>query len=95
MEKVSGTAAEKIAQTSAENMSDRTMGFTIMLSVIKHIPTEIKEFIAHVTDQTPEELAKKPFSYPIKAFKQLWKNADFQDFLQEAKSMIQEILPKR
>jgi hypothetical protein len=91
MEKVTGTVAEKLVG----ELSDRQFGFQIMLSIIKHVPTEIKEFLAHITDQSTEELGKKPFSEPLKIFKALWANKDFQDFLQEAKSMIKDLFPKQ
>jgi|SRR4051812_44948074 hypothetical protein len=91
VEKVSVDIAEKLK----EEITDKQMGFTMILTVIKYVPHEIKDFLAHITDQTPEELAKKSFAEPIKILKALWADGDFQDFLQEAKSMLQKIFPKQ
>lgn len=90
VEKVTEDVAEKLVA----DLSDRQMGFQMVLTIAKYIPTEIRAFLAQVTDQTPEELGKKGFSYPLKVLKALWVNKDFQDFLDELKS-IRELISRK
>ena len=90
VEKVSADLAEKLVN----EISDKQMGFQILITIAKYVPTEIKTFLAHITDQTPEELGQKSFAEPVKIMKALWKDEDFQDFLDEVKSMRSEIFVK-
>ena len=87
VEKISEDVAEKLIN----ELSDRQLGFTMVITIAKYIPTEIRSFLAHITDQTPEELGEKSFVEPVKILKALWKDEDFQSFLEEIKSMRNEI----
>jgi hypothetical protein len=90
--------AEKISADlmvqMTDEISDKKLGVTMALSILKYIPKEIKSFLALITEQTPEELDKKPFSEPLKIFKALLKKKDFTDFLQELNSIKAEISQK-
>ena len=90
IEKISADLAEKLVN----EMSERQVGITMALTVARYIPTEIRAFLAHVTDQTPEELGKQPFAEPVRILKALWQKEDFKDFLQEVKSMREVISQK-
>lgn len=90
-EKVSGEIAEKVT----DEINEKKLGLQMALSIMKFIPNEIRDFLAHVTDQTPEELDKKPFTEPLKIVKALFEKQDFKDFLQELKSLQGNILKKQ
>lgn len=91
VEKISEDIAEKLIA----ELSDRQLGFTMLITIAKYIPTEIRSFLAHVTDTTPEELGKKSFVEPLKILKALWAKEEFQDFLLEVKSIRDLISAKR
>jgi hypothetical protein len=86
-EKVSADLVDKIT----DDVSEKQFGIHLFLTVLRYVPGEIKEFLAHVTDQTPEELSKKSFNEPIKIFRELYKKEEFKDFLHEMKSLKSEI----
>jgi hypothetical protein len=87
--------SEDVATKLVSELSDRQLGFTMLITVAKYIPTEIRAFLAIITDQTPEDLGKKGFSEPLKILKALWINEDFQDFLLELKSIRELISTKQ
>lgn len=91
VEKISEDIAEKLIT----ELSDRQLGFTMLITIAKYIPTEIRSFLAHVTDQTPEDLGKKSFVEPLKILKALWAKEEFQDFLHELKSIRELITAKQ
>jgi hypothetical protein len=91
VEKISEDIAEKLVN----ELSDRQLGFTMLITIAKYVPTEIRSFLAAVTDQTPEDLGKKSFTEPLKILKALWIKEEFQDFLLEIKSIRELISAKQ
>ena len=87
---ISADLMEKIT----EEISEKKLGLQIAMSILKLVPTEIKAFLAYVTDQTPEELDQRDFSEPIQILRALYGKQEFKDFLLELNSLKSEILQK-
>lgn len=87
--------SEDVALKLAAEITDRQLGFTMLITIAKYVPTEIRSFLAHITDQSPEDLGKKGFTEPLKILKALWVNEEFQDFLLELKSIRELISAKQ
>ena len=90
-EKVSAEVVEKIDN----EISERQAGIHIFLAIAKTIPNEIREFIAHISDITVEELDKMPFNYPIKVVKELLDRQEIKDFFTEIKDLIAKATTKQ
>jgi intein-encoded DNA endonuclease-like protein len=91
-EKVS---ADLVESFSDEEINEKKTGIQMVLAILRYFPDEIREFLAFVTDQTPEELDEKGFTEPLKIIKELYKKKEFKDFLQEVKSITDEVLKAR
>lgn len=90
LSKIAQSISADVVEKINDDITDKKMGFQIFLSLMKTIPNEIREFIAHVTDQTVEELDSKPFNYPVLVAKALMEKEEVRSFLDEIKGLLQK-----
>lgn len=83
-------SADLVMKMAAE-INEKQMGIQIFASMLRIVPNEIKAFLAHITDQSPEELDKKSFAEPIRILRALYAKEEFKDFLLEMNSLRSEV----